>query len=292
MKNKVLVLGNTGMLGHMVEKVLSKDEGLEIFCTHRRDANDPFYFNAESGLQNLHTISDKNSGFDYFINCIGITNNKIDERDTLSVLRAIKINAVFPHELADFAEKRDIRVIHISTDGVFSGNAERCDESALSDCTDIYGKTKSLGEAVNDHFLNIRCSIIGPSPFKKEGLLEWFLSQADNAVISGYTNHFWNGVSTLQFGELCLNIIKGNNFDTLRKESSVFHFSPNDVVSKYELLNLMKTVYKKQIDIIPTEHGGGKIRRILKSRLKMLYKIYTKETSVENMIMDLKQISE
>lgn len=291
MSIKVLILGKTGMLGHMVSKVLSNEGTFTVDGTHLGDVNDPFFFDVESGLTKLDSICTQSSGYDYFINCIGITNNNVDENSSKSVLRAIKINVIFPHELAEFALKKDIRVIHISTDGVFSGKSEYYYEDSPHDCTDIYGKTKSLGEVINcGNFLNLRCSIMGPSPFEKGGLFEWFKSQQDGSVISGYTNHLWNGVTTLQFAELCKTVIKNNQFEVLRKESHVFHFAPNSTISKFELLNLLKTIFKKEITINPVEIESGIVKRILTSKYNGLKQLHSHDIKMEKPVMQLKEI--
>jgi len=271
---KILVLGSTGMLGHMVFNVLSGETTFNVVGTHHKDVSDLLYFDAESGFDKLGEICKKYNEFDYFINCIGITKTNIHEKNSKSILRAIRINSVFPHKLAEFASNAGARIIHISTDGVFSGTAEYYYEDDPHDCTDVYGKTKSLGEVVSDNFLNIRCSIMGPSPFAKKGLYEWFQSRPDGETVSGYTNHIWNGVSTAQFAELCLKIIKNDCFYDLREESHVFHFAPNKEISKYELLKLFKTIFKKDISIVPVEHGNGPVKRILKSKYSKLAKLY------------------
>lgn len=287
MKTKILVLGSTGMLGHMVLKVLSKESAFEAHGTHLNNKKDHFYFDVITGLEKLSLIYNKGAGYNYFINCIGITKDKIDEKDKKFVRLAEKINAKFPHELADFAKQRGIRIIHISTDGIFSGIVGRYDEDSPCDSQDVYARTKRTGEVVSDNVLNIRCSIIGPSPFEKRGLFEWFYSQPDGSKIEGYTNHIWSGVSTLQFAELCSRIIKNNSFDALRKESPLFHFAPNRPVSKYELLKILKFKLDKNIIIVPIEHRDGPIKRILVSMYKGLKKIYPHDRSMEDVISEL-----
>lgn len=287
---KILVLGSTGMLGHMVFNVLSGETTFNVVGTHHKDVSDFLYFDAESGFNKLEEICKKYNQFDYLINCIGFTNNNINEELSKSVLRAIRINSLFPHILAEFASNTGARIIHISTDGVFSGTAEYYYEDDPHDCTDVYGKTKSLGEVVSNNFLNIRCSIMGPSPFAKNGLYEWFQSRPDGETISGYTNHIWNGVSTAQFAELCLKIIKNNCFYDLREESHVFHFAPNKEISKYELLKLFKTIFKKDISIIPVEHGNGPVKRILKSKYSKLAKLYYEDgVPMDKVVQELSQ---
>ncbi len=215
------------MLGHMVERVFAESGNIEVQGTHIADQTDPFYFDVMKGVEGLAKICDFSGVYDFFINCIGMVTGKIDEKNPSAVRKTIMLNALFPHELAGFARERGIKVIHISTDGVFSGTADGYYEDGTHDCPDFYGISKSLGEVNSGNFINLRTSIIGPSPFEKRGLLEWFLQQPDGGTVKGFTNHVWHGVSTYQFGMLCLKIIEGNHFDHVRKESPVFHFAPN-----------------------------------------------------------------
>jgi len=271
MTKNILILGTTGMLGHMVERILSADSDLTVSGTHISEQDDPFYFRAEKGIDKLEHICRETGGYDYMINCIGITADKIRVADSNSIILATLINSCFPHQLAKLAERLNFRVIHISTDGVFSGSAQSYDEDGSHDCPDVYGKTKSIGEVLNcENFLNIRCSIIGPSPIEKGGLIEWFRSQPDGSTVSGYTNHIWNGITTLQFAEICRAIIKNDKFDRLRAESAVFHYAPNKPVTKYELLNILKEALGKNIVVKPAGHSEKQIKRILESKYEGL----------------------
>ncbi len=176
---KVLVLGGQGMLGHMVVRVLSHSKQLNVGFTSRKQQAG-CYFNVEDGIDELRQIMERHGPFNYLINCIGVLSSQINEQDFKSVRRAILINALFPHDLVTLIQETQTRVIHISTDGVFSGtSSEAYLEDAPHDCIDIYGKTKSLGEVRQQGALTLRCSIIGPDPIGKEGLLVWFLSQPD-----------------------------------------------------------------------------------------------------------------
>jgi len=268
-------LGRTGMLGHMVERVLSAYGDIQISGTHIADPDDPFFFRAEDGIDKLKRMHRDAGGYDYLVNCIGITASQIDAEDSDSVVLATLVNSCFPHQLARLVEEFDSRVIHISTDGVFAGTSESYDEDAPHDCPDVYGKTKSIGEVLgNNNFLNIRCSIIGPSPIEKRGLFEWFRSQPDGSVVSGYTNQIWSGITTVQFAELSGMIIEDDRFDQLRAESPVFHFSPNTAASKYELLEMFEGLLGKNINIKPTSADDEQIKRILKSKYTGLRTLY------------------
>ena len=286
-KKKVLVLGVTGMLGHMVYRVLAESATIDVQGTHILDRHDHFYFDVMSGLKELEVICDRSPCYDYFINCIGRLPGKIAEKDPFAIRKAIKINSLFPHELSSFAKERSIKVIHISTDGVFSGEAESYHEDDIHDCTDFYGITKSLGEVIDQHFLNLRCSIIGPSPFLGEGLLEWFLKQPADSVVSGYTNHIWHGISTYQFGELCLKIIKGDHFEELRRESSVFHFAPNEPITKFDLLCLFKETFRKHVNVEAIANDDKIYKRVLQTKYRGLKNIFPYEIPVARMVSEL-----
>ena len=286
-KKKVLVLGVTGMLGHMVQRVLEASDTIDVRGTHISEKRVPFYFDVMSGLRELEVICDQLPCYDYFINCIGILPGKITEKDPATIRKAIKINSLFPHQLSAFAKARDVRIIHISTDGVFSGKAESYCEDDTPDCTDFYGITKSLGEVIDKHFMNLRCSIIGPSPFLGEGLLEWYLKQPAGAVVSGYTNHIWHGISTYQFGKLCLKIIEGDHFETLRKESAVFHFAPNEPIAKFDLLCLFKEIFEKHVHVEAIASDDKIYKRVLQTKYRGLKNIYPFGIPAARMVSEL-----
>ena len=138
--------------------------------------------------------------------------------------------------------------------------------------------------------LNIRTSIIGPNPFKKKGLLEWFLAQSDGAVIKGFTNHTWNGVTTLQFAQLCEKIIGTDTFNILRSESHALHFAPNIPVTKYELLGLFQTVYSKNVRIEPVEDPRGSVERVLTTNYEGIKKIFPHGGNMEEALKELNQL--
>lgn len=282
-----MVLGVTGMLGYMVHRVLAESFTIEVHGTHLFNKHDPFYFDVMSGLRELEVIFNRSQYYDYFINCIGILPRKIAEKEPNTIRKAIKINSLFPHELSAFAKERSVKVIHISTDGVFSGEAESYFEDDIHDCTDFYGITKSLGEVFDKHFLNLRCSIIGPSPFFVEGLMEWFLKQPAGSVASGYTNHIWHGISTYQFGNLCLKIIEGDHFEELRSESAVFHFAPNEPITKFDLLCLFKEIFKKNINIEAIASDDNIYKRVLQTKYRGLKNIYPYGIPADRMVSEL-----
>ena len=281
---KILVLGSTGMLGHTIVKVLSQERGWEIIGTQARDAKASGFFRVEDSVDALESVG---KNFDYAINCIMVAPWHIDPLASESVRRAIEVNALFPHMLARYTSSRETRLIHISTDGVFSGKGGSYDENAPADVLDVYGRTKWLGEVHAPHVLTIRTSLVGMSPLKKEGLLEWFLSQSDGSTVNGFTNHIWNGVTTLQFTELCRRIIRKDYFNVLRNESSLFHFAPNNPVTKCQLLEMFKTTFEKNITIHPIADPRGPVERVLRTRYVGLKELFPWGKSIEEAIREL-----
>ena len=250
LKNKkVLILGSTGMLGSMVTDYLSKKDDLKVTAFTRKDMDKSF------------------KGYDYIINCVGIIKQKLTNPE-----EAIKINSLFPYEI-ERRKSKNCKVIQIATDCVFSGKKGKYTETDEHDAIDVYGKTKSLGEVKS--FINIRTSIIGPSK-DKVSLLEWFLSQKKNAVIQGYSNHYWNGVTTLEFAKLCYFIIQRG------KSEKSFHYTPRRRgVSKYKLLKIIAKSFNRE-DIKITKYKTERIDRTLST----IYK-YVSTLTIDQMIKEL-----
>lgn len=295
-KKKVIVLGSTGMLGHAVASVLSSSGNATVYSA----ARDPeratalglknvLAFDAKAGTAALGSLVEAASGCDVFINCIAVLKPDIDENKTASIQNAIVINTFFPHELAAAADKIGAYVIHVSTDGVFTGeSSEAYLEGHTADAADVYGKTKMLGEPISPRTVSVRSSFIGFDPGKKRGLLEWFLAQPEGAELNGFTNHYWSGVTTLQFAQLCAKLLIGEELARLRKESSIHHFSPNGAVSKFELLQIFRRVFEKNVAIHPTEGPGGAAHRALSSRYNSLRNLFGTGLSLESAVSELR----
>lgn len=262
------------MLGQMVFRALSRSPKLDVEGTQRSDATKALHFDVRDGIERLRALWDRQGGYGYVVNCIGVTTANIRKGDSASIREAIRVNSLFPHEVASLAGDYGARVIHISTDDVFAGNQETYAEDALHDCVDVYGKTKSLGEVPAQEALTIRCSIVGPDPVGRRGLLEWFLNVPEEKEIVGYTTYLWNGVTTLQFAELCRRIIEDGQFGALRDEAAVHHFCPNTPLSKYELLTLFNAAFGRRVKIVPGAAPQGPVKRVLVTRYGRLREIY------------------
>ena len=249
----VQIIGATGMLGSMVLKTIegSRDVNRDVF-----DAREPSYHWYKPG--------------DLIINCAGLIKPYCGD-----IEQAIKVNALFPHTLP-------MNTIQIVTDCVFSGRRGKYAESDPHDALDVYGKTKSLGEA--SHIKNLRCSIIGPEQKSHTSLLDWFLAQ-DKA--DGYTNHLWNGITTYHFAKIVEGVIReGIDLPPLQ------HIVPADVVTKAELLRLIAKAYKKKIPITEVEAPEAIDRTLIthnKAMNRKLWKAagYDKPPTVEQMIVEL-----
>ena len=269
----ILVLGVTGMLGNAVFKYLKSIRAFDVFGTVRNkeigtliNVNDLLLFDAYSKNKNQIIELLKKFKFDYIINCIGIINKYCLQNNLDNLRNVVLINAVFPHELSNITANilPNCRIIQIATDCVFSGKAGHYDENAPHDADDIYGITKSLGEVNSGNFLNIRCSIIGNELHSHVNLLDWFLSQKTDSILKGFINHKWNGVTTLQFARLCETIIGNNDYEYLRSKNNVVHFTPNETVSKYQLLCIFQEVYNTHY-LIEKVEATKSIDRTLKS---------------------------
>lgn len=275
----ILVLGISGMLGSMVFDYLSKNKNLNVYGTVRNAKYQKeriFLFDAND-ISQLEDKKILNLNIEYVINCIGITKPFSKDDDPIGVVRAIRINADFTWELANFAKNHNTKVIQIGTDCVFSGKKGQYTENDKHDPLDVYGKSKSLGEVFDGTTLIIRGSIIGPE-LKKEVtfLLEWFLNQQKGDTISGWEHHLWNGITTLQFAQICERIIESNSFDKLIEISYVHHFRPNEIVNKYELMNIFNDVFDKKLKINRINKPDEKVDRTLSSNFDELSKLFDK----------------
>lgn len=254
----VTVLGGSGMLGSMVVDVLSRDPEFNVSATVRTSAMAEHFtrllptvewnvFNAghEGGVPVARALD----GAQWIINAIGITKPYVNDDNPAEVENAIEINSLFPYHLAACARTSGAEVIQIATDCVYSGHTGSYHETDPHDALDVYGKTKSLGEASHAGTHCLRCSIIGPEPKSFVFLIEWFRRQPAGAALNGFINHQWNGITTLHFARLCMGAIKSG-----APMSSLQHVIPNGSVSKYELLQIFANHFQRSdTKIRPTE---------------------------------------
>jgi len=232
----VAILGSTGMLGSTLTRVLQGNfntvyeynrSGISVTGINYSEVLD---VTKTSRLSSLF----RNKKIEYIINCVGMIKQLIDINNSDDILLAQKINSEFLVELEDFSSKSGIKVIQIGTDCVYSGKLGQYSETDIFDPVDVYGITKSIGEKSAISSMLIRCSIIGREVHTSNSLMEWVLKQPLGATINGYTNHIWNGVTTLHFSKIVSGIIKTNSF-----QAGTQHLIPKNIISKYELINLI-----------------------------------------------------
>lgn len=255
---KVVVLGASGMLGSMVLDYLCTDSSIQLIATARSQEliqklstrlPDVEWRLLDAECCNLTDIVGVFNEAKWAVNAIGAIKPYIHDDNAAEVKRAVVVNALFPHLLAHAAEQSGCRVLQAATDCVFSGSRGLYTEKDNHDALDVYGKTKSLGEVYSASVRHLRCSIIGPEPKGHVSLLDWFLGQAPNSGVGGYTNHHWNGITTLHFAKVCQGIMK-HGIDL----PHVQHVIPAGAVSKAELLRCFGREYQRQdIAITPTE---------------------------------------
>jgi dTDP-4-dehydrorhamnose reductase len=251
--SKVLILAGTGMLGHAVLKELGGFPG-EVAFTSRSGSGVPFDVLSDS----VESLAKYLRPGDYIINCLGITKPHIKDDNEKDVAQAKLVNSLFPAEVASLAEKAGSRVIQIATDCVFSGRKGHYLETDVHDAEDVYGKTKSLGEVISDNVMHIRVSTIGRELGRNTLLLEWILSHAHGATIPGYTDHFWNGVTTNHFAKVVRGIIENDGF-----RAGLSHLVPADELSKADLVRQIASAFGRSDLIVKDTDSGKPIDRTL-----------------------------
>jgi dTDP-4-dehydrorhamnose reductase len=259
---KVAILGVTGMLGSVTLDSYMQSGEFEVIATYRNEEEvKPFkdkypavdFRLLDAEEQSVDAIAKAIEGADWVVNSIGIIKPYIHDDNAVEVERAIRVNGLFPHLLAKAAKQVNAKVIQIATDCVYSGAKGAYVESDLHDAIDVYGKSKSVGEAYFDNIFHVRCSIIGPELKAHMSLMDWFLGNPKGATLNGFTNHQWNGVTTLQFAKLSQGIVKENiEFDHLQ------HIVPGNLITKANLLKCFAREFDRE-DITVNEVEAPKI---------------------------------
>lgn len=248
---RILVLGASGMLGSTVMRVLSEKKDWQLFGTVR-SANTGRFFSPQIAECLLPGCDVENHDAlvkvfnkvkpTVVINCIGLVKQLADADDPLL---ALPINSLLPHRLAALCNLSDARLIHISTDCVFKGDKGAYEEKDISDATDLYGKSKFLGEVYLPHTVTLRTSIIGHELQNAHGLVEWFLEQKDRC--NGYTRSIFSGLPTVALAQFIRDVI------IPRPDLSGLYHVAAQPISKFDLLSLIADVYGKAIRIVVDE---------------------------------------
>jgi dTDP-4-dehydrorhamnose reductase len=245
---KVLVLGVTGMLGNaMFRTFLNSNMGYSVIGTARN--NNAFCF-ADINSDHIITgvdVENHDSLIRIFtkvrpqivINCVGLVKQLADSNNPLL---AIPLNTLLPHRLADLCSLVNARLIHISTDCVFSGDKGNYMESDFPDAKDLYGRSKLLGEVDYPHAVTLRTSIIGHELSGNRSLVGWFLSQENS--VKGFTRAIFSGLPTVELARVVHDFVL-----PIQKLHGLYHIAAKPI-DKDSLLRLVAQVYNKKIEIL------------------------------------------
>lgn len=207
---------------------------------------------------------------DFIVNCIGILIH-----GSSNVENAIYLNAYLPHQLKKISKNIGAKLIHISTDCVFSGDKGDYIETDVKDGKGIYSQTKQLGEIEDDANLTLRTSIIGPElKDNGEGIFHWFMSQSGD--ISGFTKAIWSGVTTIE-------LAKAVKWSIDHHITGLYHVTNNSSISKYDLLKLFQKYTKKDINI-KSSRGKDVDKSFIDTRLLMDYEIPSYDQMISDMV--------
>lgn len=267
---KVLVLGGTGMAGHTIS-IYFKEAGHDVTAFSRRKVDYCKNVNGDiTDFENLKKIINEGQ-YDAIINAIGILNQDAEDHNSNAVL----LNSYLPHFLSDTTKEIKTRVIHMSTDCVFSGKTGGYSETSFRDGETFYDRSKALGELENNKDLTFRNSIIGPDMSERGiGLFNWFMKQ--EGQINGFTKAIWTGVTTLTLAKAMEQALNENL-------TGLYNLVNNETISKYELLKLFNKYMKDgQIEILPSDNLSLD-KSLINNRTDFSFKVPSYETMVAEM---------
>ena len=265
-KKRMVVFGSSGMLGWVIVKYFLEQEW-EVISVGREEF--------DIGKDEYSNLDEVINPGDYVVNCTGIIKPRIKTTPTDEILQ---VNAIHPRNLALYCRTVGAKLFHITTDCVFSGKRGGYDETDLVDVDDLYGLSKAAGDVSS--CMTLRTSIIGEEKRNNYSLIEWVKSNK-NSVINGYTNHIWNGVTTLELAKIIESIAQKNLY-----RDGVFHVFSPESVSKLELLKKINAAFKLNIEIKPTE-AESTVDRTLSSTFSL-----SKEVSKKNLDEQLSELVE
>ena len=272
MKRKCFIFGSNGMLGNYVKLFLSMYYDVINLTRKDYDLSKLSYKSLTDLLINKNISSN-----DVIINCAGVIPQSSKQR-LINTRLFYTVNSLFPVILSEISTSLSCKMIHITTDCVFSGTKGNYNEESQHDETNNYGISKSLGELCNATI--IRTSIIGEEINNKRSLLEWVISNK-NGEINGYKNHFWNGVTCYQLAKIVYEII-----DKSLYWSGVKHIYTPNAVSKYQLVSYINETYDLNIKINPFN-----TEQIIDKTLTTIYKPLFEIPDLKQQIKEQKNIN-
>ena len=248
---KVMILGVTGMLGNAMFRVLSDGPDVDVYGIARSNNARQHFSNKLSERVMVGIDVESNDSLvrayaavqpDVVVNCVGLVKQLADANDPL---QAVPINTLLPHRLAALCQATCSRLVHISTDCVFSGAKGNYLETDFPDAYDLYGRSKLLGEVDYRHAVTLRTSIVGHELSGNRSLINWFLSQQGS--VKGFTRAIFSGLPTVELATVVRDIVLPS-----KDLHGLYHVSAKPI-SKYDLLHLVAKTYGKNIEIVPSE---------------------------------------
>lgn len=267
---KILVLGATGMAGHVVSTYFSEaGHQVDTLAATRQLNPNTITLDVTHSDQFLAKLNQ--STYDVIINCIGVLVRESDEKKS----KAVYLNSYLPKLLEENYKDTSTRLIHISSDGVFSGARDTYFEDSPCDSRTFYGQTKALGEIINDKDLTIRTSIVGPE-LRKDGssLFNWFFNQ--KVEVNGFTESFWRGLTTLELAKVIEQALDQNTV-------GLYHIVPRDRISKFDLLSLIKKSFYRNMPVVKPSSGTTTNANILSKREDLNYSVQTYEKMTDEL---------
>lgn len=244
---RILILGGAGMLGHRLYAALRRHH--DVAVTLRLGAGLKSIFDPTQVFEGVDVLATDRmlevvSGFrpDAIINAVGLIKQRVDANESIP---NIELNALVPHRLSLIAKTTGARLIHFSTDCVFSGRKGKYTENDVPDAEDLYGRTKLLGEVHAHHTVTLRSSLIGHELERKTSLVEWFLAQRGS--VRGFKKAIFSGFTTIEMARIVRRLL-----ERYPEAHGVWHVS-SQPIDKYELLNLVKKYYAVDTEIEPDE---------------------------------------
>jgi dTDP-4-dehydrorhamnose reductase len=279
-KEKIIVLGASGMLGQAVVRTLSSQPNLFVMGSfHSKDVQflkvqSVDYFRLDASLSLERDLRNQLEGASHVVNCLGLIWQRAQAGGVTVPAKEFEIvNTVFAERVGEMCDDLNIRFIQVSTDCVFSGSQGQYLEDSETDTLEPYGKSKQLAEERLPNAIIFRSSVIGLSPGSGSSLLDWFLGVKDGESVSGYRNHRWNGVTNLAYARLLTGFIQHCSADT---DPGIYHIVPKDSVSKYELLLHLREYFNKtNVSVLPTDHEKPTDRTLSTIHKNFNHKLWT-----------------
>lgn len=269
---KFLILGATGMAGHTISIYL-QEQGHDVTAFSKSKFPYCKNINGDATDEKLLKSILMENEYDVVINCIGILNTDCDKEPS----KAVYLNSYLPHLLADILKDTKTKLIHMSTDCVFSGKSGSYNEDSFKDGETFYDRTKALGEVIDNKNLTFRNSIIGPDMKENGiGLFNWFMKQSES--INGYTKAIWTGVTTI-------TLAKAMERAATEGLIGLYNLVNNDSINKFDLLNLFNKHIKNNSIVIKPSEELNLNKSLVNNRSDFSFKV----PSYEEMVIEMKE---